>query len=89
MQRGLGVRGALLVVVAAACVAATVLIVLVSLRTSPIADDYGDLAQIVHSGAFQYLHSYWLNLTDRYSDAVFMLVLIKLFGTPAIHVATA
>jgi hypothetical protein len=74
--------------IAAVCAAAMVLIVLVALDTAPIADDYGDLSSILHAGVFQYLHSYWVGLTDRYSNAIFMVVLIKLFGGAAIHVAT-
>jgi hypothetical protein len=72
----------------ALCVAATVIIVLIALDTTPIADDYGDLPAVLHSGVFQYLHGYWIGLTDRYANAIFMVVLIKLFGTAAIHIAT-
>ena len=74
--------------IAAACLIATALIVLIALHTTPIADDYGDLASIGHSGVLTYLHGYWVGLTDRYANAVFMVLLIKAFGTAAIHVAT-
>lgn len=72
----------------ALCLAAAALIFLIALDTTPIADDYGDLLSIMHSGVFQYLHGYWIGLTDRYSDAIFMVALVKLFGTAATHVAT-
>lgn len=87
MRGGIGVRSSQLAI-AVACIAAAVLIVLIAVHTTPIADDYGDIPQIEHQGVFQYLHSYWLGLTDRYSDAAFMVVMIKLFGAAAIHVAT-
>jgi hypothetical protein len=87
VQRGAASLSAQLAI-GAACVAAAVLIVLIALDTTPIADDYGDLVQIGHSGVFPYLHSYWVGLTDRYANAVLMVVLIKLFGTAAVHVAT-
>ena len=87
MRTGIGERSAQLAILAV-CVAAAVLILLVALDTTPIADDYGELPGIEHSGFFQYLHSYWFNLTDRYSNAVFMTVLVKLFGAAAIHIAT-
>lgn len=86
MRGGIGVRSAQ-VAILALCVAAAVLIILVALDTTPIGDDYGELAGIMHAGALQYLHSYWLGVTDRYSNAIFMVVLVKLFGTAAIHVA--
>ncbi|MGH2872904.1 MAG: hypothetical protein ACRDL5_10655 [Solirubrobacteraceae bacterium] len=67
--------------------AAAVLIFLIALDTTPIADDYGEFAGIMHAGTFQYLHSYWVGITDRYSNAALMVVLVKLFGTAAIHIA--
>ena len=87
MRGGTGVSILRLAIVAL-CVSAGVLIVLVALDTTPIADDYGDLPSIQHTGVFQYLHNYWIGLTDRYSNAVFMVVLVKLFGPAAIHIAT-
>jgi hypothetical protein len=86
-DRGI-VAAAIQLAILVACLAATVLIVMIALHTTPIADDYGDLAQLDHSSALQYLQGFWLNLTDRYADAVFLVALIKPFGLAAIHIAT-
>lgn len=87
MRGGIGVRSSQLAL-AVACIAAVALIVLIAAHTSPVADDYGDIALIGHAGALKFLQSFWLHLTDRYSDAVFTVVLIKPLGAAAIHIAT-
>lgn len=71
--------GALCVMVAAAVA------VLVAINSRPIADDFGLMPWIGNSSPLSFLHSYWIGLTDRYANAVLLLLSVKAFGVHAVQ----
>lgn len=71
--------GALCVMVAGAVA------VLVAINSTPIADDFGWIPWIGTSSPFSFLHIYWIGLTDRYANAVLLLLTVKAFGVHAVQ----
>jgi hypothetical protein len=71
--------GALCVLVAA------VVVILVALNSTPIADDIGVIPWIHNASPLSFLHGYWSGLTDRYANAVLLLLTVEAFGVHAVQ----
>ncbi|MGO9791568.1 MAG: hypothetical protein ACLP8S_19315 [Solirubrobacteraceae bacterium] len=74
--------------IAASVVVCVGVLVSVAVHTTPMADDYGWLSSIPHSTPSGFLQGYWNGLTDRYANALLLLVTVKGLGASALQVTS-
>ncbi len=74
------------ILVGALVVAGLIILVVVVLKASPMADDYEYLPMVHGTSFFGFLHLYWNGVTDRYSDGLWEDVTVRLFGASATNV---
>ena len=58
----------------------------VAVHSTPIADDYGWLTEITGPSPLVFLHFYWIAATDRYSNALLLMLTVKVFGGGAVQI---